>query len=505
MTSPVAGQWPLPHRARCQRRRVSWEIARPGRGPAMTASFIHAAAIAASYKAACALPTVRNFDSFLLRFLIYREHPTPDYHFLSIMNKERPMHPTLFRREAIEATSRRLVSESRLVTPISFSVFSSFLLTLTVATILFLCLGSYTRKDVVRGYVTTTEGNIRVYAQSEGVILQSLVREGEVVEKDQSLFVLSTSRASNRSAEVGLAVIESLGAEKQALLVQIDKEKDNFVARGKSIQEEIISAEKQLRSATDQLELVAKGLTLAQNEFDRFRNISDPTFVSESELDRAATSVLEFELRQKELQLEVDRLKGAITQQRHQLAQVPIQRDARLAELTGELSRMSQRIASESAQAEQMVVAPSAGRVSALTARTGQTVTGQRPLLNLIPSQSVFYVELFVPSRSIGFVDSSTAVNIRFDAFPYQKFGVYRGAITHIAKSVVMPGEISTPVAISEPVYLIRLTLEQQHVDAYGRQFDLRAGMTVSADVLRDRRRLIEWLFAPLISAERRS
>jgi membrane fusion protein len=45
----------------------------------------------------------------------------------------------------------------------------------------------------------------------------------------------------------------------------------------------------------------------------------------------------------------------------------------------------------------------------------------------------------------------------------------------------------------------VTVTLEQQHVMAYGREQPLAAGMQLEADVLLERRRLIEWLFAPVL------
>jgi membrane fusion protein len=44
------------------------------------------------------------------------------------------------------------------------------------------------------------------------------------------------------------------------------------------------------------------------------------------------------------------------------------------------------------------------------------------------------------------------------------------------------------------------VVLERQSVQAYGQAQPLAAGMQLEADVLLDRRRLIEWIFEPLLS-----
>jgi membrane fusion protein len=58
-----------------------------------------------------------------------------------------------------------------------------------------------------------------------------------------------------------------------------------------------------------------------------------------------------------------------------------------------------------------------------------------------------------------------------------------------------------TPVdGTREPLYRIKVALDGQTVSAYGRAEALQPGMQVEADILLDRRRLIEWIFEPLLS-----
>jgi membrane fusion protein len=66
----------------------------------------------------------------------------------------------------------------------------------------------------------------------------------------------------------------------------------------------------------------------------------------------------------------------------------------------------------------------------------------------------------------------------------------------------MLPGELGfTPADGSrEPVYRIKVALEGQAIRAYGQLEPLQPGMQVEADILLDRRRLIEWIFEPLLS-----
>ena len=53
--------------------------------------------------------------------------------------------------------------------------------------------------------------------------------------------------------------------------------------------------------------------------------------------------------------------------------------------------------------------------------------------------------------------------------------------------------------ASTEPLYRITVQLDRQDVPAYGAPQSLAPGMQLDADVLLDRRRLIEWIFEPVL------
>jgi membrane fusion protein len=95
-------------------------------------------------------------------------------------------------------------------------------------------------------------------------------------------------------------------------------------------------------------------------------------------------------------------------------------------------------------------------------------------------------------------------VQIRYDAFPYQKYGVFDGEVEYVARTTTLPGDKSFPLPVTEAVYLARVSGLSQSVAGGRAQQSLQPGMTLTADIRRDRRRIVEWLFEPLISAGQR-
>jgi membrane fusion protein len=104
-----------------------------------------------------------------------------------------------------------------------------------------------------------------------------------------------------------------------------------------------------------------------------------------------------------------------------------------------------------------------------------------------------------VPSRDIGFVAVGCAVALRYHAYPYEKFGQQSGHVSEVAQSALSAAEASRVLGrdVSSPLFRVIVELDQQTLPAFGAALPLRASMTLDADILLERRRLIEWLFAP--------
>lgn len=126
---------------------------------------------------------------------------------------------------------------------------------------------------------------------------------------------------------------------------------------------------------------------------------------------------------------------------------------------------------------------------------------GGKPLLSIVPAGAKMQAYLYAPSRAIGFVKPGDKVQMRYQAYPYQKFGQAQGKVTHVAK-VALSGNELTGLAQQanggEPLYRITVDLSAQTVKAYGRQQALQAGMLLEADILQEQRRLYEWVLEPL-------
>ncbi|MGF6331990.1 multidrug efflux pump subunit AcrA (membrane-fusion protein) [Pseudomonas sp. BS3782 TE3695] len=127
--------------------------------------------------------------------------------------------------------------------------------------------------------------------------------------------------------------------------------------------------------------------------------------------------------------------------------------------------------------------------------------------MSIVPANSRLQAELYAPSKAIGFVRTGDPVMVRYQAYPYQKFGQHRGNVLSISKATMSAAELASMTGSvpglglsGEQIYRIRVDVEAQSVLAYGKPRPLQTGMLVEADILHETRRLYEWVLEPLYS-----
>ncbi|MGE0698753.1 MAG: multidrug transporter, partial [Hyphomicrobiaceae bacterium] len=97
-------------------------------------------------------------------------------------------------------------------------------------------------------------------------------------------------------------------------------------------------------------------------------------------------------------------------------------------------------------------------------------------------------------------------VKISLQAFPFQRFGTVSGTIRSVSTTVLAPNEVTIQgLNIQEPVYRIRVTMGREAIYAYSETVPMQPGMLVSADIVFDRRSLLQWLFDPIYAVARRT
>lgn len=408
----------------------------------------------------------------------------------------------LFRKEAIDEAKSQFNGDILVIPKLSHTVIIVFFLIWFVAVISWLFNGHYSRKETVLGWVSSSSGVVRVFPPLTGGILEKKYHaEGDVVLKGDPLFLLKNPKVLFDGEDLGNTIIEQLNQRSTSFEEQKNRAKVNIDTEKKALNQQKKWAEIELNQLKNQLLTLTKHTSVIQDELSRY----------DSSLKRGSISLLEYNRVQKEylsvkgskqaLERSISVQKNNIQKFNTELEFLPIKLQDRLDLIDGRLSDLSRDKLNLESQNGLLVTSPSSGKINNIQADVGQKINTDIPLLSIVSSDDKSSIKLLVPIRAAGFVELGQSIDIRYSAFPYQKFGTYKATITRIPDSVLLPREIiNLPIDISESVYLVEAKLDSDHINAYGKVIQIKSDMTLSADIILSKRSLFEWLFEPILS-----
>lgn len=159
----------------------------------------------------------------------------------------------------------------------------------------------------------------------------------------------------------------------------------------------------------------------------------------------------------------------------------------------------------------QTLRSPISGTVQQMhIANIGAVVTPAQQLLSVVPNDDRVEVEAVLENRDVGFVAAGQRVQLKVDAFPFTRYGLLSGTVVSVdrdAEPVSQPavqGSQRAADAIdhvegSERLrYTVHIALEARSLDIDGRVGSLLPGMSIKAEILTGKRRIIDFLLAPL-------
>ena len=414
----------------------------------------------------------------------------------------------LYRREAIEAATTRYGLPVR---PMGIAgwVLCLFFAALLLSAAIFLVTGRYTRKETVPGVLQPTAGAARVTTLTPGLIMEVYVTDGQSVQVGDPLLRLSADLIVGNSGSQPRALSELVdaGAGREAKAVA-----EQALARSEALKrslEDVRSRRKGLRTdsagLTETVEMQRERLRLAQETYEAGLSLHERQLFSTLQLRQREEAVIAARQALSAIRREIQRNEEALERLDAEEGQLRAQIRETTAGAAVNQAQLDQRHAAQLADRGTVLVAGKAGRIVAMQARPGGTARPGDALAIILPAGAMLQAELWVPSRATGFLQVGDRVRLMYDAFPYQKFGVGRGAVASIAEAPTNPADLTTPIETKEALYRVLVNLDEPSVQGYGRRWRLAPGMRLSADLVLDDRSLLEWLFDPILAARQRA
>ncbi|WP_245459813.1 HlyD family type I secretion periplasmic adaptor subunit [Rhizobium leguminosarum] len=193
----------------------------------------------------------------------------------------------------------------------------------------------------------------------------------------------------------------------------------------------------------------------------------------------------------------------------------------KLADAERQADQYAQRLVKARAAMEHMtLVSPIDGVVQALSVTTiGQVVTTGQQVMRIVPDDAKLEIEAYAENKDIGFLSEGQEAIIKVESFPFTRYGTLSGTVKRVARDSIPSSDAQltendpTQLAKSNTnmtsmgqtqnlVYPVIITPSKVSIEAEGHDVALSAGMTVTVEIKTGSRRLLEYVFAPLVEVE---
>lgn len=397
-----------------------------------------------------------------------------------------------------------------MIRPVSFAFLTAFAGIIALIVVSFLTWGSYTKRSTVSGQLILDTGLVKVFVPQPGIVLEKHVLEGQRVNKGDVLYVLSSERQSSRFGNTQEAISAQVEARKQSLRDELDKTKAMQVEEREALVKKISGLETELKKLDSQINVQKSRVALSVETRTRYEGLLRQDYISKEQLQQKQEELLDQRYRLQGQERDRISVSRELTALRYDLANLSIKQQKQLAQIEREITNAEQELTESEAKRRLVITAPEPGIATAVEAEIGQAVDTNKPLVSVVPTGASLQAHLYAPSKSVGFVKPGDTVLVRYQPYPYQKFGHAEGKVVSVSKTALPSNELanlgSLPSSVggtgnnNEPVYRVTVELAKQAINAYGKPQSLQAGMLLEADVLQDTRRLYEWVLEPLYS-----
>ena len=191
----------------------------------------------------------------------------------------------------------------------------------------------------------------------------------------------------------------------------------------------------------------------------------------------------------------------------------------KLAETERRIEDFAQKLAKARAKLGHMTIAsPVDGVVMGLSVTTvGQVLSPSEEVMRIVPSDGDLEIEAYIENKDVGFVKAGQVAAVKIEAFPFTRYGILEARVVRIARDAIPEPDMQAIEAnparkqkggggflggaqrTQNLVFPVTLALSRKTLFANGQEFQLKPGMSATVEIKTNKRRVIDYLFAPLM------
>lgn len=368
----------------------------------------------------------------------------------------------------------------------------------------FIIAGTYTRRVNVSGEITTWPRAVNIYSGVQGFVVKQFVYEGQTIKKGDPIYQLDVSKSTRsgvvsdnqrRDIENQLVrvdnIISRLGASKRITLDTLEKQRSQY--------------SNAFKRSSDIIRRAEEGIKIMKDNMDNYRNYQAKGLINKDQLTNQVA--LYYQQQNNLLNLSGQNEQNAlqITSLESQIQTQAAEFDNRIYQMELQRYELQKELVDADVDGEIIIRALSDGKIDSMSVTVGQMVNAGDSLLQVIPKNiENYYLILWVPNDAVPYIAVGDKVNVRYEAFPAEKFGQFSAMVTTISRTPASPQEMLTyrgapknTLDASIPWYKVIVKPEKQTIAYDKKSLPLENGMKAQSTLFLEKRKIYQWMLSP--------
>lgn len=361
-----------------------------------------------------------------------------------------------------------------------------------ICVILFMSFADYTQKRTVNGIVFPDKGIVNIKSKQSGTLSAFYIKGGDYVNTGEKLFAIDASSSTQYFRNNEENYRELLSKLREVSGSETLDNINTLNAKRKLTEGQIDQTRNSIDIMTNQVRLLDAAIQSQQVTFNRIQEAYKKKYVSDIEKNNAEMQLIDKKMQRQSLNNEISSREGQIISLKKELDDTidrikNIQNEDKKESLQSLMKMYG--IASDT---ESVLRAPVAGKVAEVVERTGRFVNAGDTILTVIPQGSVNQIVAFISPELIGEIKKGTKVALKYDSYPYQRFGVEHGVIIDISRVPLQPEDIYTNFGLKFENACFRVGIK---IIERKESITVIPGMSLKVEIPTRKASIIKWIF----------
>lgn len=410
----------------------------------------------------------------------------------------------LYRREAIEYKKNHWQGKALLLAGLPawlIMLLSTTFLMMLIATVTF-C--SFTQRIDVRGEVITLPHSINIFSPQQGSVINQFVSIGDLVEKDAPLYEIDISRntSSGNVSAAQVGVINEKILNSQGIIEKLTRNKSETVS---AIEVQLKTATESLKETNRMLTNTQTGLKKMHDNLSSYDGYLKKGYITKDQYNYQHSLYFQQQSAYQSLVSQKMQLESQLTQLNSDKITKAADFDNQILTQNNQTNDYRNQLVESNANGNLIIKAMTSGRIESLSVTKGQMVDNGSSLAQKKPTGDIeYYLILWLPNNAIPYVKPGDTINIRYDAFPSDKFGQFPGQVMSISSMPASRQEMSEYTNVNNgavqqelALYKALIKIKNKEFEYNGKNLKLSDGLKAQAIVFLEKRPLYMWMFTP--------